>query len=81
MSCKKCGDCCLFTTIKMKHNGFDQEYIEFLEKTRPNMFLFSNDNKTMKIVAPCVHFDRQTNLCKIYNDRPQKCKDYECEGI
>jgi len=54
MSCKKCGDCCLFITVKMKHNGFDQEYIDFLEKTRPNMFLFSDDNKTMKIVAPCV---------------------------
>ncbi len=76
--CKKCGDCCLFTTVRMKYNSFDKNYIEFLEKTRPNMFIFTNNNKTMKIVAPCIHFNRKTNLCGIYEDRPQKCKDYIC---
>jgi len=76
--CSKCGDCCLFTTVQMKHNCFDEDYIEFLEKTRPNTFLFSDDNKVMRIVAPCIHFDRKTNLCKIYEYRPKKCREYKC---
>jgi len=77
--CKRCGDCCFFTTVKMKNNEFDIDYRDFLEKTRPNMFLFSEDNKSMRIVAPCVHFDRATNLCKIHDERPKKCRDYYCE--
>jgi len=81
MICKKCGDCCLFTTVKMKNNSFDKEYMDFLEKTRPNMFLFSDDNKTMRIIAPCICFDRADNSCKIYEDRPEKCKNYFCEGV
>jgi len=79
MICKRCGDCCLFTTIKMKNNGFDKEYIDFLEKTRPNMFLFLDNNKTMRVVAPCIHFDRSSNRCKIYESRPKKCKKYFCK--
>ncbi len=80
MTCEKCGDCCLFTTVRMKNNCFDDEYKVFLEKTRPNMFLFTDNNRTMKIVAPCVHFDRTTNLCKIYSERPEKCKKYVCRA-
>jgi len=77
--CNKCGDCCLFTSVKMKNNSFDKDFIDFLEKTRPNTFIFKDNNKTLRIVAPCVHFDRASNLCKIYDNRPEKCKDYNCE--
>jgi len=79
MSCKECGDCCLFIQVNMKHNAFDEEFIDFLKKTRPSGAFFSTDKKKMKIVMPCIHFDRATNLCKTYEDRPDKCKKYTCE--
>lgn len=28
----------------------------------------------------CVHFDRTTNLCRIWNERPQVCRDYDCNN-
>ena len=77
--CKECGTCCLYVEVKMKNNGFDEQWIKFLKVTRPNIFLFSNNNKNMKIVAPCIHLDRLNNKCKIYDDRPDTCKEYQCE--
>lgn len=28
----------------------------------------------------CVNFDRQTNLCSIWHDRPRACRAYSCHG-
>lgn len=28
----------------------------------------------------CVHLDRNTNLCRIWNERPQVCRDYDCNN-
>jgi len=49
-----------------------------LKATRPDMFIFTNDNKNMKIIAPCVHLNRLTNKCGIYEDRPITCREYCC---
>jgi hypothetical protein len=26
----------------------------------------------------CIHFDRDTELCKIWHERPQVCREYTC---
>ena len=77
--CNQCGNCCLFVEVKMKNNGFDKQWIDFLKTTRPDMFIFTNDDKNMKIVSPCIHLDRHTNRCKIYEDRPEQCRQYQCD--
>lgn len=28
----------------------------------------------------CIHFDRQTELCKIWQTRPQVCREYTCNS-
>lgn len=28
----------------------------------------------------CVHSDRETHLCRIWDDRPQVCRDYDCNN-
>ncbi len=76
--CKQCGTCCLYVEIKMKNNSFDKQWRDFLKVTRPDKFIFTNGNKNLKIVDPCIHLDRSTNTCKIYNNRPKTCREYQC---
>lgn len=28
----------------------------------------------------CINFDRQTNLCSKWHDRPRACREYSCHG-
>ena len=77
--CKECGTCCLYVEVKMKNNSFDQQWMDFLKVTRPDVFIFTNNNKNMKIVAPCIHLNRETNKCSIYEARPITCREYQCE--
>ncbi len=77
--CTQCGTCCLFVEMQMGKTAFDKQWVDFLKATRPNNFMFSNDNKTLKIISPCVHLNRETNKCSIYETRPAKCREYQCE--
>ncbi len=42
-----------------------------------HVFALEKDN----IDGFCVYFDRNTRLCKIYDNRPCACKQYDCTGI
>ena len=77
--CKKCGTCCLYTEVKMKNNAFDKQWRDFLKVTRPDNFIFTNGNKNLKIVVPCIHLNRATNKCGIYDNRPKTCREYQCQ--
>ena len=77
--CEQCGICCLFVEMQMGKTAFDKQWIEFLKVTRPSTFIFTNNNKTLKIVAPCVHLNMKTRECGIYENRPTTCKEYSCE--
>ena len=77
--CEQCGTCCLYVEVKMRNNAFDKQWIDFLETTRPDGFIFTNGNKNLKIVSPCRHLDRATNKCKIYDKRPATCREYQCQ--
>ena len=28
----------------------------------------------------CVHFDRDSSLCRIWEQRPETCREYDCNG-
>ena len=77
--CKQCGTCCLYVEVKMKNNAFDKQWREFLKVTRPDNFIFTNKNKNLKIVVPCIHLNRTNNKCNIYENRPVTCREYECK--
>jgi Fe-S-cluster containining protein len=78
VECKKCGLCCLFVEVNMKHNSFDKEWMDFITTTRPDNFIFANNNKTLKIVQRCKYL--KDNQCSIYENRPEKCKNYFCKA-
>ena len=76
-NCKQCGLCCLYVEMKMGKTAFDKQWMEFLRVTRPDNFIFSKDGKTLKIISPCKHLDKDKK-CRIYENRPDTCKEYEC---
>ena len=78
VGCSQCGTCCLYVEVKMRHNSFDKPWVDFLKVTRPDVFIFTNEGRNMKIVSPCIHLDRETNTCNIYSSRPDTCREYTC---
>lgn len=69
MSCKQCGECCrqmIFMTYTLP-----PEYVEYYEKKGCKL-------RGSSLVVPyvCPHLS-EDNLCKIYEDRPALCKEYE----
>ena len=78
-NCRKCGTCCLFVEMQMKNTAFDKQWIEFLKITRPNNFILTNNDKTLKIISPCIHLNIETKECNIYEDRPTVCREYQCK--
>ena len=68
MNCKKCGECCrqlIFSIPTLPDN-----YIEYYEKKNCKIF-------GSKIIIPyiCPHLTAD-NLCSIYENRPELCKEY-----
>lgn len=75
--CVKCGKCC---NMQATVRG-DEEYLEFLKLMG---FKVTQDrvNKQYLLVdlGTCSHLDKSEGLnkCKIYENRPQLCRDYYC---
>jgi len=78
-NCDGCGACCSFLIFKMRAvNRVDGQLLEW----RGCRFA----GEDMAIPLPCKHLDLETKKCKIYEDRPQACKDFEigcntCLGV
>lgn len=69
MPCLKCGDCCrqlIFMTYTLPPS-----YIEYYEKKGCRIV-----GSSLVIPYVCPHLSGD-NLCKIYEDRPELCKEYE----
>lgn len=77
--CIDCGSCCRETEmilskqdieniIKSQRN--DLKEIDFVKKSIDGFFQLKNIN------GYCIFFDSTTNLCKIYEVRPQGCRFY-----
>jgi len=70
--CPKCGLCCngvLFADVELRKGDDAQRLVELglslIKKGRQQAF-----------AQPCACFDGR--LCRIYNERPKRCRTFEC---
>ena len=89
MSCNRCGKCCINPIIAL-HNvpiaNDKQEMTRWLQGHGINVMKLYNGKEEVLAVqfnSICQHLeyvDGKTR-CKIYENRPQICKDYMCKQI
>jgi Fe-S-cluster containining protein len=71
--CPNCGLCCdstLFADVELRA-GDDAKKLKRLGLT-----LFAKTKTKLAFPQPCACFDGK--LCKIYHDRPKRCRLFEC---
>jgi len=71
--CPNCGLCCdstLFADVELR-SGDDPKHLAKL-----GLALHSKTKATLAFSQPCACFDGK--LCKIYHDRPKRCRLFEC---
>ena len=71
--CPNCGLCCdstLFADVELR-TGDDAKRLAKL-----GLSLTKKGRGKLAFVQPCVCFDGK--LCKIYGDRPKRCRTFEC---
>lgn len=71
--CPNCGLCCdstLFADVELRA-GDDPERLQAL-----GLKPFKKRNSKLAFAQPCACFDGR--LCKIYQDRPKRCRLFEC---
>ncbi len=73
--CKKCaGECCKYINIPLWDMPEDIEWME------ARGYILENDGSLIwRIPSRCKHLSDE-GMCKIYDTRPQTCRDYEVEG-
>jgi len=77
MGCNKCGRCCQEFSYEL--NGDElwvKKFVKFLETMRLHSLL--GIVKKVKIILRCTHLD-ENNLCKIYEKRPKRCREFLCK--
>jgi len=75
--CTICGECC---KISFTVQG-DKRYFAFLERVGYEVIKDEIDeNIGLVEIGYCKHMEQVENkfICKIYDDRPELCKDYNC---
>ncbi|NVM46540.1 MAG: YkgJ family cysteine cluster protein [Candidatus Lokiarchaeota archaeon] len=77
--CVDCGNCCRETEMILSERDVDRiknsdpknlQIANFVKKTEDGLYQLKNEN------GYCVFFDVSTNLCKIYEIKPQGCRFY-----
>ena len=74
--CNSCHLCCEYLLITLSE--VPDDIAEFFTVWGTEV-LKMDDSTVLKIYSPCRHLIRKG--CAIYKDRPQFCRDYECERI
>lgn len=75
INCKKCGKCCTDTfSVDFTHSITEDERLLLKWKG------WKVDGNTISITTRCKHLSNE-NMCLIYENRPQKCKDYHCKEV
>jgi Fe-S-cluster containining protein len=67
--CKQCGECCRYFAIKRVMKT--KHVVEYMEARG-----YKFDGTTMLIPSVCPQLTEE-GKCKIYETRPQVCRDYE----
>lgn len=75
MTCKRCGECCKFGLLK---DGNLQHIANSLHLSLEDFSKYFSYRPTQKNDY-CIHYDIDNKLCKIYDNRPQVCRDFFCE--
>lgn len=73
-TCKKCGECCKWVYWCLP----EPRELTTLEKFRGFTFL---TDTIVGIPCACSRLDKETGLCKDYDNRPEECKVYPEGGI
>ena len=78
--CTDCGRCCKTSWIQPRHttNGSDRlPYLQAMFGRSPRTFVELRKDKKVACVNWCSQL--MPNLkCKIYENRPQMCRDFNC---
>lgn len=80
MDCYKCGQCCISASITFEGDFLinDDEEIRFL--SLHGIEIDQNGRLTILTFHRNCDWLTNENLCKHYESRPRKCRDYECRG-
>jgi len=79
-TCKDCnGKCCRYIAIEIDapETKEDFENIKwFVAHKNVNVYIDEDEEWHVEFITPC-EFLREENECKIYDNRPEICKEYE----
>ena len=82
--CKRCGFCCQNFSMPPAHQITDRQtaqavlgflgfpLINYVEKPKVFMGIIIKD-------SPCNYYDPETKSCRIYETRPDFCRNFYCE--
>jgi Fe-S-cluster containining protein len=74
-----CSRCCRELTFPISGDEkWVEEFGAFLDFTRPGTHKITKE--VLKITIPCTHLDEK-GKCKIYEDRPDICRNFYCKKI
>jgi len=80
--CIKCGECCrIIIPIYPPYTRIDDRYLEFCRGVGLNIFVEKHNKNRLTIdLGYCEKLEILDGFykCKIYDRRPQLCKDYNC---
>lgn len=82
--CIKCGSCCKMTTENIRCSSYGLPWYKTVVEQTDRIKLVDIDpkNEKLKIRFFCpqleVNTEQRTHVCKIYENRPNVCRDYNC---
>lgn len=79
--CNKCGDCCREFEVFLANTPENFQKRSLIEKFVVDSLdiIFERiDGISMKVYGPCIYLDEKTNKCRIYKNRPERCKQFYC---
>ena len=88
MTCNHCGKCCHTVILALHHTPIANDkqelgrWLSYHGCTPLKIFNGKEDVLAVKIPSKCEHLKKLWNgkyTCKIYENRPQICKDHWCQ--
>jgi Fe-S-cluster containining protein len=77
-NCENCGACCENTLLRIPWMfGEDLKKIEEFCKVRGGAVIEYEGTRFWIFPNPCPNLDAKTKKCKIYEIRPQVCKEFQ----
>ena len=80
--CDGCDECCRYVAIEIdkptEKKDYDNITWHLLHKN-VNVFVDWDGDWFVEFITPCSMLDQITKLCKIYEERPQICREHSQE--